>query len=77
MAVANNLTPTVMAGERIALSIQDAADALGIGRTTLYELVAAKEIVPFKIGRRTLILRSEVQRIAETRAASAREEAFG
>ena len=77
MAVANDFTPPMIVGERIALSIQEAADALGIGRTTVYELVSAKEIVPFKIGRRTLILRSEVQRIAETRAASARAEAFG
>lgn len=77
MAVAHEFASPLIAGERIALSVQDAADALGIGRTTLYELVSARELVPFKIGRRTLILRTDVQRIAESRAAAARAEISG
>jgi excisionase family DNA binding protein len=37
------------------LSIKEACDRLSIGRTSLYALIAAGDIVTRKIGRRTLI----------------------
>lgn len=39
----------------IAHSINDAARLLGVGRTTLYALIAANEISVAKIGTRTLV----------------------
>lgn len=39
----------------IAHSINDAARLLGVGRTKLYELIAANEISIVKIGSRTLV----------------------
>jgi excisionase family DNA binding protein len=41
--------------EAIAHTIADAAKISGIGRTTLYELIAAKKIDARKAGNRTLI----------------------
>jgi excisionase family DNA binding protein len=46
----------------IANSVTDACRRLGVGRTTLYELIAARELRTFKIGQRTLIPESELQR---------------
>jgi excisionase family DNA binding protein len=43
------------------LSIDDAAIALGIGRTQTYELVMSGKIASVKIGRRRLIVRSELE----------------
>jgi excisionase family DNA binding protein len=36
-------------------SIKESCDHLGIGRTSMYALIAAGELVAVKIGRRTLI----------------------
>jgi excisionase family DNA binding protein len=45
----------------LLLSIDDAAIALGIGRTQTYELVMSGKIASVKIGRRRLIVRSELE----------------
>ncbi len=39
----------------LLVGIRDAAKRLGIGRSKLYELVKAREIVPVRIGSRALI----------------------
>ena len=39
----------------IAYSVPDAAKALSIGKTKMWELIAAGEIETFKIGARTLV----------------------
>jgi excisionase family DNA binding protein len=49
----------------ICVSIPDAARAIGIGRTTIYQLIAAGRLHPIKIGRRTLIPVSSIQRYIE------------
>ena len=43
-----------------ALSISEACDLAGIGRTKLYEAISAGELVARKYGKRTLILRSDL-----------------
>jgi excisionase family DNA binding protein len=53
----------------LAHSVNEACRRLGIGRTSLYELIDAKEIRPFKIGRKTLIPESELQRVIHVRMA--------
>jgi excisionase family DNA binding protein len=40
----------------IAISVDEARKALGIGRTKLYELIGQERLKALKIGRRTLIL---------------------
>lgn len=43
------------AGNPLAYSVQGAAAAMGISKTTVWRLVAAGEIATFKLGCRTLI----------------------
>lgn len=46
-----------------AMSIVDAARYLSISRAYLYELIKAGEIVPAKVGRRTLIRRVDADEL--------------
>lgn len=56
--------------EKLSYTIPEAATALGIGRTSLYELISARRITPFKLCGRTLIPREELERlVSEARAA--------
>lgn len=41
--------------ELLAISVNDAAKALGVGRTTVYGLINSKDLETIKIGRRTLV----------------------
>jgi len=50
-------------GERMAFRIADACTALGIGRTSLYELVKAGELKVIRIAGRVLVPRSEIERL--------------
>lgn len=43
------------ANERLNYSIPEAADALGIGKTKLYDLISNEGLPIVKIGKRTLI----------------------
>lgn len=45
---------------RIALTISDAVAYSGIGRSSLYKLFSEGKIVPRKVGKRTLILKAEL-----------------
>ena len=47
---------------RLLHPIPDAIHVLGIGRSTLYDLIATGEIHVVKIGRRTLIAHDELER---------------
>jgi excisionase family DNA binding protein len=49
--------------ERFAYRVPDACTALGISRTSLYELVKRGEITLIKIAGRTLVPRSELERL--------------
>jgi hypothetical protein len=48
---------------RLAFSINDACAAIGIGRTSLYELISTGAVKPVKIAGRTLIPRTELERL--------------
>lgn len=45
---------------RGVFSIKEAADYLGIGRNTIYNLIYSNQLVSFKIGNRRLISKQEV-----------------
>jgi excisionase family DNA binding protein len=47
-------------------SIQSSTQILGIGRSSLYGLIAQGEICAVKIGRRTLIPDGEIRRYVES-----------
>jgi excisionase family DNA binding protein len=58
----------------LALSVKEAAQRLGVGPTLFGELLRAGDIIGVKVGRRTLIPESELQRFLREkllRAASA------
>ena len=50
--------------EPLLLPITDACRSLGIGRSKLYELIAAGDISIRKIGRKTLVPREELTSFA-------------
>ena len=61
-----NVDPT---SAPLANQIPQACARLGIGRTALYELLKAGELRSFKVGTRTLIPETELQRFIEKRMA--------
>jgi excisionase family DNA binding protein len=62
---------TVVSGTPLAHKIPDACRRLGCGRTMIYELLAAGELRAIKLGNRTLIPESELQKFIESRLAAA------
>jgi excisionase family DNA binding protein len=59
----------------IFLPIPDACRILGVGRSKLYQLIAAGEITTRKIGRKTLIPREEIASFAARLTASKGKQA--
>lgn len=53
----------------IATSVNDAAKALGIGRTSIYRLIREGRLETVKLGRRTLIRTESIRRIVKPDAA--------
>lgn len=51
----------------LAYGVADACQRLGVGRTTIYELIKAGELRPVKIGARTLIPEEDLQRVISSR----------
>lgn len=47
--------------ERVLVTIDDAAEALGIGRTMVYQLIKEGELIPAKIGRRSLVTAASIR----------------
>ncbi len=56
---------TIPQADRFAYPVNDACHALGIKRTSLYELAKAGEIKLIKIAGRTLVPRSEIERLTK------------
>ena len=46
---------------KISYTINEAASACGLGRTTLYKLISEGELSPIKVGARTLIRRVDLE----------------
>jgi excisionase family DNA binding protein len=49
--------------EPLALSINETAKALSLGRTSIYAMIADGRLESFKFGRRTLIRMESVRRL--------------
>lgn len=63
--------------ERLLLPIPDACEVIGIGRTTLYELVDDQEIVLVKVGRRSFITAESLAEYVDRLKAAAVGDARG
>ena len=50
--------------EALAVSINEAAKALGLGRTSIYAMIADGRLETFKLGRRRLVRIESVRRLA-------------
>lgn len=58
---------TIPPTERRTMSVEEAAVALGIGRTTAYQAVRRGELPALRIGRRVVVPREALERLlAET-----------
>lgn len=51
--------------EPLAVSINSAAQALGVGRSSVYSLIKAGKLEAIKIGRRTLLTIASIKRLAQ------------
>jgi excisionase family DNA binding protein len=49
--------------EALAVSINDTAKALGLGRTSIYAMIADVRLEAFKLGRRTLVKAESIRRL--------------
>jgi excisionase family DNA binding protein len=47
--------------EKIAYSVEEAAQVLSLGRTTVKKLIATGQLTSVRVGRRRLIPRSELE----------------
>lgn len=55
--------------DTVSVSINDAARAIGIGRTKLYALISSGDLDVIKIGRRTLVKTASIRTLLEKGAA--------
>ena len=62
-----NMHETQAAGstDRLAYGIAEAGAVLGIGRSSMYQLISEGKIATVSIGRRRLVLRAELERFAK------------
>ena len=54
--------------EPLAVSISEACHMLGIGRSKLYELIAAKDVPLIKLGRKSLVPVASLRAFIENKA---------
>ena len=54
--------------EQLTVSVMAAAEALGLGRTSIYMLIRQNRIETIKIGRRTLLTTSSLRRLLDENA---------
>ena len=54
--------------EQLAVSINDTAKALGLGRTSIYAMIADGRLEAFKLGRRRLVKAVSIRRLIEGQA---------
>lgn len=56
----NPTAPAPQSVQPLAYTIKQAAAVLGIGRTTLYNLIQTGDLTPLKIRQRTLLLHDDL-----------------
>lgn len=59
-----------MERQQLAFTINDAARAVGLSRSTIYRLIAAKQLRTIRIGSRTLIPTASLQQLCDEAASA-------
>ncbi len=54
---------SVAAGERLAVSVEEAGALLGIGRTSAWQMIARGELPVLRIGKRTVVPVKALQKL--------------
>lgn len=55
-----------MEGERLTLSVDEAAEMLGISRAFAYELIARDELPHIRLGRRVMVPKRALERMLDS-----------
>lgn len=63
--------------DKLAYSVAEAAEALGISRPTVYNLIHQEGFPAFKVGNRTLISVSDLRQWVTAQAAREEGDAYG
>ena len=63
--------PLMRAAARLSYSIEEVVGLTGLGRTTLYRLIAQGELISCKIGRRRLVRASDLDAFLDRTASAA------
>lgn len=74
---ARTVNITVRPDPRVLVSVEEAAERLDIGRTMLYELIAAGEIGTVTVGRLRKVPVAEISEFVERRRARERQRKAG
>jgi excisionase family DNA binding protein len=61
--------------EQVCLNVVTAARTIGVGKSTMWGLIQSGKITPVRIGRRTLIRRSDLDRFVEGALTASQEGA--
>jgi len=59
-----------MERERLTMTVEEAADALGISRALAYELVARSELPSLRLGRRIVVPRRALEAMVDDTGAT-------
>ena len=65
ITMTNETMAASVAGGTLAIRITDAAKALSIGRTTVYQLINDGTLQTIKVGRRRLILTQSIRQLCD------------
>ena len=55
--------------EKLSVSIADAGNSIGLGRSKIYELIKSGELKTIKIGRRTLVTVESIRALVDQKTA--------
>lgn len=61
----------VLTGGKLLFSLEEAGEALNLSRATLYRLLSRGQLKGLKVGRRTLLAASELERFVAEKMAEA------
>jgi excisionase family DNA binding protein len=62
-----------MSIEKIGYSVEEAVTAMGVGRTTVYELIGSGELESIKVGRRRVIPADSIRAYFDSRRAASHD----